>query len=84
MVYSKDMNVVKVLFVALTLITPVMLKASPAEAGKDSEQLRGTWLKDASEQDILNRISQALGSQDIDITDPNKLMGIAKGLGLIK
>lgn len=66
---------------SLVLLSPLM--AEPPDATNGVERVRAAWLKDASEQDILNRIREALGSQDIEVTDRSKLMGIAKGLGLI-
>lgn len=82
--YNISMHTVKIVLACMGLGLPAMLQASPMEACASEEQSRGAWLKDASEQEILKRISQSLGSQDIAVTDPSTLMAIAKELGLIK
>lgn len=69
--------------VSTVLSVLVLLNANAnANAGVESPALHEP-LREASEQEILGRILQALGSQGIEVTDRSKLMGIAKGLGLL-
>ena len=64
--------------------TPATPAASTTAPAQGVNVMKPGQAAQPSQQETLARIKQSLGSQGIDVSDNNKLYGIAKGLGIIQ
>ena len=73
-----------------TAPTPTGAAATAPTAPASTEQAPGVnvpkpgQVAQPSQQEVLARLKQSLGSQGYDVSDNNKLYGVAKGLGLVQ